>query len=481
VTNFKIARQKLLDPSGLTIDQLEQVLGRMSSNAVDYADLYFQYIEAESWFLEDNIVKSSSFSIDQGVGVRALSGEKTGFSYSDNITLDSLIKSADIAKTIEEKGGAFVCQPTVFVPDRQIYQPLNPLSTLTETQKVDLLRKVDKVARQEDNRVKQVMVSLTGCYELVLVMANDGTLAADVRPLIRLSVTVIVEDNGHIEQGSYGGGGRRSYQTLVENDCATVYAKEAVREALVNLEATEAPAGIMPVILGSGWPAVLLHEAVGHGLEGDFCRKGTSAFSGRLGQKVASSLCTIVDDGILPHLRGSLNIDDEGVPSQHTVLIEDGVLKGYMLDKLNARLLKMQSTGNARREIYSQLPMPRMTNTYMLPGTHETEEMIASVKKGLYAVNFSGGQVDITSGKFVFTTSEAYLIENGKVTRPIKDATLIGNGPDVLTKVSMVGNELQLDGGVGNCGKEGQCVPVGVGQPVLKVDEMTVGGSAVSA
>ena len=358
-----------------------------------------------------------------------------------------------------------------------LYSPLDPLSTLSREDKVALLKKIDQQTRQIDSRVEQVTVSLIGVYEVILVATEDGRLSSDIRPLVRMNVSVIVEEKGRREQGGSGGGGRHGYEFFIEQDRAMDYAREAVRLALVNLEAVDAPAGNMTVVLGPGWPGILLHEAIGHGLEGDFNRKGSSAFSGMIGEKVASSLCTVVDDGTLEHRRGSLSIDDEGVPGQNTTLIENGILKGYMQDKMNARLMGTQSTGNGRRESYAHLPLPRMTNTYMLPGKSNPEDILASVQKGIYAVNFAGGQVDITSGKFVFSASEAYLIENGKITKPVKGATLIGNGPDVLTKVSMVGDDLELDGGVGTCGKDGQSVPVGVGQPTLKIDSLTVGGT----
>jgi TldD protein len=472
-----IARQDLLEPAGLTDNQLQHVLSRVLGNTIDNADLYFQSTYSETWVLEDGIIKGGSYNIDRGVGVRAMSGEKTGFAYSDDIIMPALDHAAEAARSISKSGGHQVVQAWKWTKGHELYLPINPLNSLTENDKIALLQQVDTYARQQDPRVIQVNVNLAAEYETVLVMASDGHLAADVRPLIRLNVSVVVEQNGRREQGYAGGGGRYDYQYFIENNLALEYAVEAVRQAVVNLSAIDAPAGTMPVVLGSGWPGVLLHEAIGHGLEGDFNRKGTSVFSGRIGQMVASPLCTIVDDGTLPNRRGSLNIDDEGVPTQRTILIENGILRNYLQDKRNARLMGMQSTGNGRRESYAHTPMPRMTNTYMLPGKSTPEEIIASVKKGIYAVNFGGGQVDITSGKFVFSASEAYLIENGKVTVPIKGATLIGNGPDILTKVSMVGNDLRLDSGIGICGKEGQSVPVGVGQPTLRVDAFTVGGT----
>ena len=475
--NLELARSRLLAPAGIGEDDLGAVLDGMLGHSIDAADLYFQSTRFESWVLEDGIVKEGNHSIEQGAGVRAISGEKTGFAYSDEIVLPALRQASQAARAIARSGrGGALCawQPR---GEAALYQPLDPLETLSADDKVALLKQVDAEARRQDPRVQQVIVSLAAVSETVLVAASDGTLAGDVRPLVRLSVSVIVEDKGRREQASSGGGGRGGYELLTEGDTALWHAREAVRQALVNLEAVEAPAGNMPVVLGPGWPGVLLHEAVGHGLEGDFNRKGTSAFSGRIGEQVASPLCTVVDDGTLPGRRGSLNIDDEGTPAQYTVLIEKGILKGYMQDKMNARLMGVESTGNGRRESYAHQPMPRMTNTYMLPGEHDPQEIIASVDRGLYAVNFGGGQVDITSGKFVFSASEAYLIEQGRVTRPVKGATLIGNGPEVLTRVSMVGNDLALDKGVGTCGKEGQSVPVGVGQPTLKVDSLTVGGT----
>ncbi|MBU2479220.1 MAG: metalloprotease TldD, partial [Gammaproteobacteria bacterium] len=441
-------------------------------------DLYFQSTRFESWVLEDGIVKEGSHSIEQGAGVRAISGDKTGFAYSDEIVMPALIDASKQARAIARsgrQGGMQAWRPT---GDLGLYRPVDPLDSLSADEKVDLLKRVDAATRAIDPRIQQVIVSIAGVHEVMLVAASDGTLAGDIRPLVRLNVSVIVEDKGRREQGSSGGGGRGGYEIFFENDSAFEHGREAVRQALLNLEAVDAPAGNMTVVLGPGWPGVLLHEAIGHGLEGDFNRKGTSAFAGRVGQKVASELCTVVDDGTLPGRRGSLNIDDEGTPTQCTTLIEKGVLKGYMQDKMNAGLMGVAPTGNGRRESYAHLPMPRMTNTYMLAGESDPEEIIRSVKKGLYAVNFGGGQVDITSGKFVFSASEAYLIENGKVTRPVKGATLVGNGPDVLTRVSMVGNDLKLDQGVGTCGKEGQSVPVGVGQPTLRVDGLTVGGTS---
>ncbi|MHB8742369.1 MAG: metalloprotease TldD [Sulfuricaulis sp.] len=473
-----LARKSLLEPAGIGEADLRRLLGQLTAGGVDYGDLYFQYSRHESWSLEEGKVKSGSHNIEQGVGARAVAGEKTGFAYSDEIVLPVLLEAASAARAIAQQGAESL-MPAAFsgAAGLKLYLPVDPLASLADDAKVKLLERVEQEARAQDPRVKQVMASLAGVYEVILVVRSDGVIAGDVRPLVRLNVTVIVESNGRREQGSHGGGGRVTYDYFIQQDQALAYAREAVRQALVNLEAVNAPAGTLPVVLGPGWPGILLHEAIGHGLEGDFNRKGTSAFAGRLGERVASDQCTVVDDGTLPSRRGSLNVDDEGTPTQNTVLIENGILKGYMQDTLNARLMGVAPTGNGRRESYAHLPMPRMTNTYMLPGKFDPQEIIASVDRGLYAVNFGGGQVDITSGKFVFSASEAYLIENGRITHPVKGATLIGNGPDVLQRVSMVGNDLQLDPGVGTCGKEGQSVPVGVGQPTLKIDSLTVGGT----
>jgi TldD protein len=475
---LEIAQQQLLAPAGLELHHLDKVLDHLLSHQVDLADIYFQSSRLEAWTLEDGIVKEGSYNIEQGAGIRAISGEKTGFAYTDELFLPNLIEAADTARAIARSGQ----RGTVAIESRparhQLYQPVNPLDSLTREEKISLLHDVEQEARHQDERVRQVIVSLVGAQDIVLVAASDGTMKGDVRPLVRMNVHVIVEQGGRREQSSAGGGGRTRLDYFTEQQRGKQLAREAVRQALVNLEAVDAPAGQMPVVLGPGWPGVLLHEAVGHGLEGDFNRKGTSTFSGRLGEQVASPLCTVVDDGTLEGRRGSLNIDDEGTDTGYNVLIEKGVLKGYMQDKHNASLMGVAPTGNGRRESYAHLPMPRMTNTYMLAGEHDREEIIASVDRGIYAVNFGGGQVDITSGKFVFSASEAYLIENGKVTVPVKGATLIGNGPDVMTKISMVGNDLQLDPGVGVCGKEGQSVPVGVGQPTLKIEQLTVGGTA---
>ncbi len=476
---LQIAKQQFMEPAGLTEGDLDRVLGGLMGPGIDGGDLYFQLTRHESWSLEDGIVKDGSYNIEQGVGVRALSGDKTGFAYSDDIRMPTLLEASSAARAIARAASSGTAAMRRDQAGHSLYAPLDPLATLDEQAKIDLLHRVDAEARRQDPRVSQVMVSLNGVHEVIMVANTDGTLAADVRPLVRLNVNVIVEGkDGRREQASSGGGGRSGYEFFLDEERALGYAREAVRQALVNLEAVDAPAGTLTVVLGPGWPGVLLHEAVGHGLEGDFNRKGTSVFSGRIGQQVASPGVTVVDDGTLAGRRGSLNVDDEGIPTQCTTLIENGVLRGFMQDRLNARLMGVPTTGNGRRESYAHLPMPRMTNTYMLAGEHDPGEILASVKNGLYAVNFGGGQVDITSGKFVFSASEAYLIENGRVTRPVKGATLIGNGPEVLTRVSMVGNDLKLDAGVGTCGKDGQSVPVGVGQPTLKVDGLTVGGTS---
>jgi TldD protein len=473
-----IARSCLLVPTGLEDRHLNEALGKVLTGGVDAADLYFQFVRHESWALEDGQVKEGSHSIDQGVGVRAMAGEKTGFAYSDELILPALMSASAAAGAIARQGQTGQLKGWHPRGGHSLYPAIDPLNTLEDAAKVELLQQVDRHARQIDPRVKQVMAGLAAVHEVVLVCGSDGTFAADIRPLIRLNVSVIAEDSGRREQGFSGGGGRHAYSYFLEDDRAFDYANEAVRQALINLEAEPAPAGEMTVVLGPGWPGVLLHEAIGHGLEGDFNRKGTSAFSGRIGEKVASELCTVVDDGTLEGRRGSLNIDDEGTPTEQTTLIENGRLTAYMQDKLNARLMGMQPTGNGRRQSFAHLPLPRMTNTYMLAGPHDPQEIIASVEHGIYARNFAGGQVDITSGKFVFSTSETYLIENGRIGKPLKDATLIGDGPSVLTEVSMVGNDLELDAGIGVCGKEGQSVPVGVGQPTLRIDRLTVGGVA---
>ncbi len=477
---MQLAQRSLWQPTGLIEQDISRTLGKIMVPGVDYADLYFQYLRQESWSLEEGTVKSGHFSIDQGVGVRAVAGEKTGFAYSDEMTGAALLEAADAARSIaatgNQSGAVAVRRKDRLTP---LYPSRDPLAALSETQKVDLLRSTEQFARGLDPRIIQVMVSLTGVYDTILVARSDGVMAADVRPLVRMDVAVVVEQGGRRERGTSGGGGRVGMDCFMQDDQAQEYARDAVRQALVNLEAVDAPAGEMTVVLGPGWPGILLHEAIGHGLEGDFNRKGLSAFSGRIGEKVASEQCTVVDDATLQNRRGSITIDDEGEPGQRTVLIENGCLKAYMQDQMNARLMNMSPTGNGRRESYAHLPMPRMTNTYMLPGEFDPDEIISSVDQGIYAVNFGGGQVDITSGKFVFSASEAYRIEHGKVTSPVKGMTLIGNGPDVLTRVTMVGNDLQLDTGVGTCGKEGQSVPVGVGQPTMRIEDLTVGGVAV--
>ena len=474
---FSMADRCLLTPYEIDVDRLQQIFGQILTHKIDYADLYFQYSRTEGWVLEEGIVKSGTFNIDQGVGVRAISGDKTAFAYSDDISMPALTSAAQATRAIASQGVSRSVQAVKRSIGRELYMPNDPISSLKDTDKVKLLEKLEGYARSVDNRVIQVMASLSGEYEVILVARSDGVMAADVRPLVRVSLQVIVEEKGHREQGVAGGGGRFSYEYFTD-DILRDYAEKAVHQALVNLNAEPAPAGTMTVVLGSGWPGILLHEAIGHGLEADFNRKGSSAFSGRIGERVAADGVTVVDDGTIDRRRGSLNIDDEGNSTQCTTLIENGVLKGYLQDSLNARLMNSSVTGNGRRESFAHIPMPRMTNTYMLNGKNSPEDIISSVKHGLYAVNFGGGQVDITSGKFVFSAAEAYMIENGKISYPVKGATLIGNGPDVLKRVSMIGNDMSLDPGVGTCGKEGQSVPVGVGQPTLKIDGLTVGGTA---
>jgi len=474
--HFDMATDTLLRPSGLDAQSVQSVLSSIMSHQVDYADLYFQYSRSESWGLEEGQVKSGAFNIDQGVGVRAVSGEKTAFAYSDEINIQALQQAAKATKAIASIGGEQTASGIITPETKSLYIPHDPIASLSAEAKVKLLERLEQFAKQIDPRVTQVMASIGGEYEVVMVARSDGVMAADVRPLVRVSIQVIAEQNGRREQGSSGGGGRFDY-SYFSDEILQTYAQKAVHQALINLDARPAPAGNMTVVLGAGWPGILLHEAIGHGLEGDFNRKGSSAFSGMIGQQVAAKGITVVDDGTIADRRGSLSIDDEGNPTNKTVLIEDGILRGYIQDTLNARLMDMQTTGNARRESYAHIPMPRMTNTYMHNGDKDPQEIIQSVKKGLYAANFGGGQVDITSGKFVFSAAEAYMIEDGKITYPVKGATLIGNGPDVLTRVSMVGNDMALDSGVGTCGKEGQSVPVGVGQPTLKIDGLTVGGT----
>ncbi|MFM8758232.1 MAG: metalloprotease TldD [Methylophilaceae bacterium] len=470
------ASQTLLRANDLDFPQVQGVLKQIMTHEVDYADLYFQYTRSESWGLEEGRVKSGHFHIEQGVGVRAVSGEKTAFAYSDDIRADALLNAANITRAIAQAGQERSIPALIKRQQPSLYLPQDPIASLSAEAKVKLLEKLESYVRAMDPRIKQVMASIAGEYEVVLIARHDGVMAADIRPLVRLSINVIAESNGRREQGSSGGGGRFDYSGF-SDEVLQQYASEAVHQALVNLDARPAPAGNMTVVLGAGWPGILLHEAIGHGLEGDFNRKGSSAFAGKIGQRVAAPGVTVVDDGTLSHRRGSLTVDDEGNPTQSTVLIEDGILRGYIQDSLNSRLMGMPLTGNARRESYAHIPMPRMTNTYMHNGNVAPEEIIKSVKKGLYAANFGGGQVDITSGKFVFSAAEAYMIEDGKITYPVKGATLIGNGPDALTRVSMIGNDMKLDSGVGTCGKEGQSVPVGVGQPTLRIDGLTVGGT----
>ncbi len=484
IERLAVAQQLLIEPFGLTEASLSRALQAIATHRIDDADLYFQYTRSEGWSLEEGIVKSGSFGIDQGVGVRAVAGEKTAFAYSDDISEAALMDAAQTVRTIAAAGQSRrvkINTARKVAGSRVLYAPMDPIASLDSTQKVALLERVEKMARAKDPRIKQVMASLAGEYDVVLVARVDGTRAADVRPLVRLSVTVIAEQTikGVVrrESGSSGGGGRFGYGYFDDGLLAS-YVNDAVNAALTNLSSRPAKAGEMSVVLGSGWPGVLLHEAIGHGLEGDFNRKGSSAFSGLIGQRVAAKGVTVLDDGTLPDRRGSLNVDDEGNASQRNVLIEDGILKGYIQDAMNARLMGVKPTGNGRRESYAAVPMPRMTNTYMLSGDKTKEEIIAGLKRGLYASNFGGGQVDITSGKFVFSASEAFWVENGKIQYPVKGATIIGNGPDALTRVSMIGNDMKLDSGVGTCGKEGQSVPVGVGQPTLRLDGLTVGGTA---
>lgn len=480
-SSIQLATESLLSIDQLNPNQLGSILGQAMSPHVDLADIYLQNSIYEAWYLEDQIVKKSDFGIDRGFGFRVVSGDKTGFAYADDINLKALKEAALSAKSIAKSGENKLIQIQSPIATSQLYAPINPLQSILDQQKVSLLQEIDQKARALDSRVRQVIVSLSARHDIILLLNSRGSIAADIRPLVNLWIKVIVEQGGKREQGSSGGGARAGYELFLNGDTVSDYIKKAIHQASLNLEAKPAPAGQMPVVLGPGWPAILLHEAVGHGLEADFNRKGSSIFSNRLGQKVASTVCTIVDDGTIPGRRGSLSIDDEGTPSKNTVLIEDGILKNYMQDLHNARLMGMEPTGNGRRESYSHLPLPRMTNTYMLPGRSDPAEILQSIKKGIYAVDFSGGQVDITSGQFVFSMSEAYMIENGKITYPVKGATLIGNGPEVLQQVSMVGNDLALDKGIGTCGKAGQSIPVGVGQPTLKVDNITVGGTETNS
>ena len=472
-----IAESRLLLPAGLDHGGLERAFGTLLGPGIEFGDLYFQHARRESWTVEDGIVRDGAHSIEQGVGVRAISGEKTGFAYADDINAEALLSAAGSARAIARGGAEHRARALVPAGARSLYPAEDPVDGMASDAKVEALRRVDRLLRAADPRVKQVMVSLSGGVDTIFVARSDGVVAGDVRPLVRLNIQVIVEQGGRRESGYAGYGGRYAYAELLGEGRPEQFAREALRQALVNLEAIDAPAGVMPVVLGAGWPGVLLHEAVGHGLEGDFNRKGTSTYAGRMGQRVAAPGVTIVDDGTLDGRRGSLNVDDEGTPTQCTTLIEDGVLTGYMQDTLNARLMGVAPTGNGRRESFAHLVMPRMTNTYMLAGKDDPADMIRSVKKGLYAVNFGGGQVDITSGKYVFSATEAYLIEDGRVTAPVKGATLIGNGPETMQKVRMVGHDMALDEGVGTCGKDGQSVPVGVGQPSLLVEAITVGGT----
>lgn len=474
---INLVSEALLAPANLHTQQLEAVLGSMLGAQIDSAELFFQDRHTESWLLEDGIVKDSHYDIERGVGARAISGEKTGFAYSDDIILPAIEQAAQAARSISYHQGEGKLKAADNISGLSLYSADNPLRSLAEAEKIALLQRINTEARKIDSRVVQVNASLSGIYDMVYMHDSEGHVAADVRPLVRLNVSVIVEQGGRREQGFAGGGGRTDYQHFIASDLAMDFVRDAVRNALVNLDAKPAPAGVMPIVMGPGWSGVLLHEAVGHGLEGDFNRKGLSTFSGRVGEQVASSCVTVVDDGTIAGKRGSLNIDDEGTPTENTMLIENGILRGYMQDKMNAKLMGVKPTGNGRRESYAHLTIPRMTNTYMLPGEYLPEEIIASVDKGLYITGLGGGSVDITSGKFVFSTSEAYLIEDGKVKHPVKGASLIGSGPEVMQRVSMVGNDLALDSGIGICGKDGQNVPVGVGQPTIKVDAMTVGGT----
>ena len=471
------AQQQLLLPTGLELHSLDRALGAAQGPGIDFADLYFQYSRRESWSLEDGIVKDASHAIDQGVGVRAISGEKTGFSYTEDLREATLTEAAQAARAIVRDGRRLAPHALGAPRVGTLYPALDPVDSLDNADKVALLQSIDRLIRAADPAVRQVSLSLIAALDTVLIARSDGVLAADIRPMVRFNAQVVVERNGRRESGYTGGGGRYDYRELLEGGKPEHWAREALRQALVNLDAIPAPAGVMPVVLGNGWNGVLLHEAVGHGLEGDFNRKGTSTYAGRMGQQVASKGVTIVDNGAMAKRRGSLNVDDEGTPTQETVLIEDGKLVGYMQDTLNARLMGMQPTGNGRRESFAHMTLPRMTNTYMLAGQDDPQDMIKSVKRGLYAVNFGGGQVDITNGKYVFSSTEAYLIEDGKITAPVKGATLIGNGPQTMQQVRMVGHDLALDEGVGVCGKDGQSVPVGVGQPSLLIDGLTVGGT----
>ena len=476
MTNLDLSKQFILDPGNISFSDLDKIMHKITKNNVDYADLYFQYSKNEFWSIEDGAVNNGTYSIDQGVGIRSISGEKSAFTYSDDININALDEACKIVNAIKNQGQSNNIPLKTSKNSNQLYSASNPLDSLDGLSKIKLLEKLEQIARSLDPRIKKVSASLAAQYEIILIKNFYGQLIEDVRPLVRLSISVIAEADERREQGSAGGGGRYNLDYFTD-EILNKYASEAVKQALTNLDAIAAPAGLMTVVLGSGWPGILLHEAIGHGLEGDFNRKGTSAFSNKMGTQVAAKGITVVDDGTIKNRRGSLNVDDEGNQTQNTKLIDDGKLVGYIQDSLNANLMNMEITGNARRESYAHLPMPRMTNTYMLNGNYHPEEIIKSVENGLYSSNFSGGQVDITNGKFVFAASEAWVIKNGKLTHPVKGATIIGNGPDILNKVSMVGNDMQLDSGVGTCGKEGQSVPVGVGQPTLKIDEIIVGGT----
>ena len=477
-TTLNTVKSAILESAQLHEADVSKIIKSIHTKGIDIADLYFQINRQESWSMEDGKIKEGVFSLDKGVGVRAVSADKTGFAYSDDLNLSAIKEAASATRSIARHGKSVSMKVPLSKEPKERYSAIDPLNSISDQAKIDLITEINNAARQLDDRIEQVNISLSSNQDMILIARANGPLLADIRPLVRLNVSVILKKNNRREQGYAGGGSRSSLDYFLDNTIGIDLAKEAIRQASVQMEAVAAPSGSMPIVLGSGWPGILLHEAVGHGLEGDFNRKGVSTFSGRVGDQVASSLCTIVDDGTIPNRRGSLSIDDEGVPGQYNVLIQDGVLKGYMQDRMNANLMNVMPTGNGRRESYAHIPMPRMTNTYMLAGPHEHEEIIASVKHGIYAPNFSGGQVDITSGKFVFSASEAYMIEDGKVTYPVKGAMLIGDGPDVLGKISMVGNNLELDAGIGTCGKEGQSVPVGVGQPTLKIDKITVGGTA---
>lgn len=485
--NFDLVSDQILTANKITKQNIFSFLSDLYKVNIHYADIYFQSSFNESWILENKIIRNGSSHIDQGVGVRSISGDKTGFSYTNQINLPNIRQSVEITKNIikykKNNNTDNLLQSKLYVTslNKMVYQPTNPLNSMSPEDKISLLKHIDKIARAENSYVTKVNISLSGLYDQILIASTDGTLSADIRPLVRILIDVVVEKDGKRERGYSGGGARSGYEFFLNKEngdlLIDVWAKDAVRMALINLSADPAPAGTMPVILGSGWPGIMLHEAVGHGLEGDFNRKGTSVFKNQIGSLVASNLCTVVDDATIEDVRGSLNIDDEGVPGQYNILIENGILKQYMQDKLNARLMNNTSTGNGRRESYAHIPMPRMTNTYMLPGKSTVKEMIESIEFGIYALNFSGGQVDITSGKFVFSTSEAYIIKNGKIIKPIKNATLIGSGLDTMKHISMIGNDLSFDKGIGICVKDGQSIPVGVGQPTLKVDQITVGGT----